>query len=386
MTLSAMDYFAQLLAGDSAADALRLSGRPVVGTMCNFVPDELVIAAGAIPVRLDAGDHHSATAAEAVLPRDACPVVRSAAGLVQRRDGVYGLLKLLVVPTPCDAKRKLAPALEETVPVHVLPLPSSKDGPGSAEAWRAELRRLIVRLEGLTGEKLTQRSLRAAIDHTNARQQAFRRLHELRRLQPPAISGSEVVTVAAASFVAECEAFTRALEALFAERSQRAVAQPQSAGPRVLITGAPTIPPNTRLLDVIEAAGLHIVADDLCSATERLYHPALPMEWTFPEMLRAVAEKALLPSTCPCFTDYRDRTNRLRGLAEEFRADGIIYHNLRTCMLFQFETAAVRGLARDLDLPMLELSTDYTVEDVEQLRTRVQAFAEMLVARQMAER
>jgi benzoyl-CoA reductase/2-hydroxyglutaryl-CoA dehydratase subunit BcrC/BadD/HgdB len=374
--MGAFDYFRNVLETGRQAAEPTGDSRPVVGFFCGFVPQELILAAGARPVRLDAGDHGAAEVAESIMPRDACPVARSAVGLLTERAGIHGLLKLVVIPTVCDAKRKIGATAGLEVPVHVLSLPTSKTGSGAREAWLAEVRRLADALTALTGRRITRQSLREAIAVTNARQQAFRRLLELRKGDPPRLSGAELIAVAAAGFVDEPERYTRAVSDLAEEREHAPSTLPD--GPRVLLTGAPIIPPNTRLVSVIEGAGLHIVADDLCSATESFYHPVVPMEWGLREMMIAVAEKALLPCTCPCFSEHADRANRIRGLVAEFRAQGVIYHNLRTCMLFQFETEAVREVARSLSIPMLEVSTDYTAQDVEQLRTRVEAFGEML--------
>jgi len=375
--MAAMDYFRELLSTDKRLAELRAETRPIVGTFCNFVPEELILAADAVPLRLDAGDAGAAEEAERVMPRDACPVAKSSAGLLLRTEGLASLPKLLVLPTPCDAKRKMAASLGLPVPVHTMSLPAEKAAPRARETWLAEVRALADRLGDLTGKAVTRASLRRAIDTTNARQSAFRQLLELRKPGSTMVTGSEVLAVANASFVDDPERFAANLRRLVEERM---TGHEPLSGKRVLLTGAPLIHPNTALVETIEEAGLVVVADDLCSGTERLYHPVVPMEWGLREMLVAVAEKALLPSTCPCFTSHEDRLVRLKALVSDYAVDGVIYHNLRTCALFHSETNAVRDALRDAGAPMLEISTDYGAGDSEQIRTRVQAFAEMLGA------
>jgi benzoyl-CoA reductase/2-hydroxyglutaryl-CoA dehydratase subunit BcrC/BadD/HgdB len=109
--------------------------------------------------------------------------------------------------------------------------------------------------------------------------------------------------------------------------------------------------------------------------------PIVPREWTTPEMLRAVAETALLPATCPCFTRSDDRVNRILDLIDTFAVDGVVYRNLRLCTLFQFEAAVVRRALEAEGIPMLDLQMDYTAGDTEQLATRLQAFLEIVGAR-----
>jgi len=128
----------------------------------------------------------------------------------------------------------------------------------------------------------------------------------------------------------------------------------------------------------LEERGAVVVADELCSGTQRLYQRIALREWSLREMLWGVADKYLLPPTCPCFVDNTDRLNRILELAEEFRVDGIVYHNLRICPLFDLESVTIQRELKQRGLPVLTLYTDYSREDLGQLRTRIEAFLEMI--------
>ncbi len=377
--MPAIEYFHRVLASPDRAQELAEGDRPVVGTMCNFVPEALILAAGAVPVRVCGGDHGAAGAAELLMPRDSCPVCRSSVGLLTARQGILQRLDLLVIPAVCDSKRKLPQVLGDQVPVHVMQVPADKQAEGAEAAWRDQVGQLARRLEGLTGKAITRRALAEAVQTLNARQQAFAELSELRRLHPPRVSGLEVAHVTNASFVADVEEWTREVRALAAERSAPAGGRD---GPRVLVAGAPLIYPDFQLLEVIESAGAHVVADVMCSGTERLYVPIVPQEWSLPELLRAVAETALLPTTCPCFTRSEDCVSRILDLIETCQVEGVVWRNLRLCTLYQFEAQAVRAALEQADVPLLELQMDYTRGDAEPLATRLQAFLEVVGARQ----
>jgi benzoyl-CoA reductase/2-hydroxyglutaryl-CoA dehydratase subunit BcrC/BadD/HgdB len=381
--MSSIDYFRHILQAPDRARELAAGERPVVGTMCNFVPEALVLAAGAVPVRICGGNHDAAREAEALVPRDSCPVGRSSVGLMQRREGVYQRLDLLVVPAVCDAKRKLPQVLDGRAPVHVMQVPVDKETDGAEAAWLDQVMRLAARLQELTGTPVTRTTLQAAIRTINSRQQAFSELLELRQSHPPGVSGLEMAQVTSASFIDDVERWTQRVRDLVSERGTPAEVPD---GPRLLVTGAPIIHPDLQLLEAIEGAGAHVVADVMCSGAERLYMPIVPREWNLPEMLRAVAETALLPATCPCFTRADDRVSRILDLVETYSADGVIYRNLRLCTLFQFETAAVRSALEREDVPMLELQMDYTSGDTEQLLTRLQAFLEIMESRRATRR
>ncbi|MGQ9731086.1 MAG: 2-hydroxyacyl-CoA dehydratase subunit D [Candidatus Zipacnadales bacterium] len=378
--MAAIDYFRRILETPDRAQELAASSRVVVGTMCNFVPEALILAVGAVPVRICSGDQETASEGERWAPRDSCPVCRSSIGrLVTRRD-LLGGLDLLVVPTVCDAKRKLPQVVEAQVPVHVLAVPADKQADGVEEWWYAEVVRLQHRLEELTGTRLTRQALETAVRTLNARQRAFRELLQLQKAHPPRLSGLEMALVTNASFVADIVDWTKHVRALIAERTHR---EAGPDGPRLLITGAPIIYPDFQLLTALEEVGAHVVADVMCSGTDRLYIPIVLQEWTLPELLRAVAEISLLPTSCPCFTRSDDRLNRILDVILTHDVEGVVYRNLRLCTLFQFETLWVRAELEKAHIPMLELQMDYTSADTEQLLTRLQAFLEVVEAQRV---
>ena len=150
---------------------------------------------------------------------------------------------------------------------------------------------------------------------------------------------------------------------------------------RLLLTGAPIIWPNFKVLNIVEETGANIVIDELCSGTQALYDPVEVDEWTEEIMLKAIANRYLLPSTCPCFTETNDRIDKILQMAKDFSIDGVIYHSLRLCQLYDIEQGLVKQVLKDKGIPMLSIHTDYSREDVEQLKTRVEAFLEMLKSR-----
>lgn len=383
-----VSHFREILSTSRRADELAGDPRKVVAGFCNFVPDELVLAAGAVPIRLCGGDHDAARAAEREFPRDACALIKASLGSFLSEQPLYRRADLVVVPTSCDGKKKLASFLSGTKPVHVLEVPPYKASARAIARWLEAVSELKALLESFTGTRITRDLLRSAIELTNERQKAFKRLYRLKQSCPAVLPGTDALTVAGASFYDDVERFTRELT-----RLNDALQVPASGGtedakvkaPRVLLAGAPLIYPNFRLADLVEKAGAVIAVDELCSGTQRLYHRVVPSEWTMGGMLRAVAEKYLLPCTCPCFVENTDRLHRLVELTEQFQVDGVIHHNLRICQLFDIERAAVRREMQQRGIPVLDVHMDYSPEDVAQVTTRVEAFLEMLRSRQVAE-
>lgn len=372
-----MAPFDDLMAGSWRQEEIAADPRPVVGYLCNFVPDELVLAAGAIPVRLDLGHGASAEAGARVLTADVCPEVRALVGAQLGRLPLFEAADLLVVPTACDGKKKLGRLLGEQRELFLLELPQSRAGRGAGERWLEEIRALAARLEALTGRKLRRRALREAVELVNRRTRLARRLNELRWSAPGCLGGGDALLVMQASFVADPAWWVEKAGALVAEL-ERTAGEGAEGRVRVLLTGSPVLFPDLQLLHLVEEAGALVVADELCSGTQRLHNLTVIDEPTVGGMLRAAAEKTLLPCTCPCFVGGDLRVDRVLELASLSRAQGVVHHTLRLCQLFDLETPRLAAALKQRGQPMLALHAEYGSEGAATLKNRVEAFVEML--------
>jgi len=365
-------------------------GRKVIGYTCMFAPIELILAADAIPVRVSSGFYDPVKLGNRIVPVEVCPVVRSTIGV--EMIGLSPYLELsdaLITPLTCDGMTKLSEILSDRKPVWTLHPPRLKDSDQSMFFWREELKTLKAKIEKLTGTRITAKKLKASIEVMHKATRAFRRLQEIRK-GAPVIMGRDAMLVNQTSMWDDIERWTGKTEELCNELEKRiqeeAWACPPET-PRVMIAGSPTIwPDNWKLPNIIEEASPQgvIVADELCSGDRLLFDPVGVDEWTMDDMFKAVAERYLLPSTCPCFTSEdgnEDRVNWLTARIKERQVDGVIYHVFRGCMLYAMEYMRIKKVLEKINVPVYYLDTDYTREDVGQIKTRVEAFLEMLKSR-----
>lgn len=141
-------------------DVSRSQGMKTVGTYCVMLPSELIWAAGAMPVRLCSGSYTAYTIGDDLVPRDACPLVKSVMGFGEIEvSPLYSNCSLMVIPVTCDCKKKLAGMLERLKPTVTLHVPSSKERDADMEEYVRELYRLIPILEEVTGRQVTPQSL-----------------------------------------------------------------------------------------------------------------------------------------------------------------------------------------------------------------------------------
>jgi benzoyl-CoA reductase/2-hydroxyglutaryl-CoA dehydratase subunit BcrC/BadD/HgdB len=392
--LDAMQYFYEVSdffgKREKEIRAAKEGGKKVIGYMCLFAPTELILAADAIPVRVNSGWYDTAKLGDRVVPVEVCPVVRSTIGAKMIDLSPYlELSDALISVLTCDGQTKLGEILSDYKPVWSMPLPRVKDSAQSLRFWREEILAIKRQIEALTGNKVTAKKLKSAIERTQKATKVFRRLQDLRKGNP-VIMGRDAMLVNQTYMWDDITRWTEKTEALCDELEKKVarkewVCSPDA--PRVMVTGTPMIwPDNWKLPTLIEEGtpqGI-IVADEMCSGERLLYDPVGVDEWSMDDMFNAIGERYLMASTCPCFTSKdgnEDRINWLLNKVKEWNIQGVIYYVVRGCMLYSMEYTRVKKVLDRINMPVYYLDTDYTREDVGQMKTRVEAFLEMLTAR-----
>lgn len=381
-----MGYFYGLYRQVWCEGRVEPAAAPAIGTLCIQVPEELIRAAGATPVRLCDGFHAHDQAGAEFMPAKSCPLVKATLGVLQnRRSPFLDGLRWVVNPTTCDQKTKAGGFIEEMgYDVYTLELPPVKESEAARDYWRRNIQRFAADLGRITGTRITTRGLRAAIAEVAAAQSEFRRLHALRRSAPAPILGKDAFLATNAYFFDDIGRWTAAMRRLNDEIGSRVAdgfAAAQRRAPRILFTGSPPIFPNLKLPLLIEQSGGVVVADETCSSNRLLYDQAAVDEWTAPDMIEALADRTLKPCTCPVFSRDDDRKRRLLGLAREFAVDGVVYQAFAGCHVYEMEYRSIAKTLSAAEVPVLYVETDYGADDQGQLSTRIEAFIESLKAR-----
>ncbi|BBO89175.1 double-cubane-cluster-containing anaerobic reductase [Desulfosarcina ovata] len=361
--------------------------KKIIGTYCVMVPEELIYAAGAIPVRLCGGSFEASCLGDECVPRDTCPVVKASLGFTALNlIPLYEACDVVITPTTCDAKRKMGEELSKFTEVWMLEVPHVKESEGARRQWLEQIFTLKKNIEKLTSprfgrKKIGHKALDAAIKTVGRAQHQARRLYEIRKSSPPVVLGREaMLAVNAYSYDAVAQ-WTHAMTELNDEletRRQKGMSVCRADAPRVLLAGSPPIFPNWKIVFLLEEMGAVIAADESCMSTRYLYDPVGITERSMTDMMVGLASRYLMPCVCPSFAPNEDRLIRLVQMVEEFHIDGIVYHVLKGCVNYDFELIRVENIMKERNIPVLRVETDYSPEDVEQIRTRVEAFTEML--------
>ena len=362
--------------------------RRCIGTLCVMVPPELIYAAGAMPVRLCSGSYTAYTIGDDVIPRDACPLVKAVMGFGQMKAlPVFDNCSLLIAPVTCDCKKKLAGVMDSvknTVPLHIPPL---KKEDGDTEVFLRELYRLIPVLEKATGKKVTARSLAQGINLVGEAQYEMSEFLQYRKSNPALLHGTQIMAIMNAFAYMPVEAWTKQMHRLNGEmrvRLEQNVFVSRPSQPRILVTGSPIAFPNLKIPLLIEEMGGILAADETCMGERGLYDPVSVIGPGFDGMMRGLASRYTKPCTCPVFVDNSQRIYRIKQMIKEHQIQGIIYHVLRGCLVYDYEYQMMEEEMGKLDVPVIRVESDYNEEDVEQLRIRIEAFLELIKLKEYA--
>ncbi len=357
------------------------AGKKIIGAFCLYVPEELVYASDATMVGLCGGADFSIPDAEAVLPRNICPLIKSFFGFkVGGTCPYFNSCDMVVGETTCDGKKKVYEILDDYVPTYVMEIPHKIDTPQAKALWLAEVKQFKSKMEEMTGKVIEKDSLKDAIRLINAKRAAMKRVSETRKGSPPPISGLDALLVNQVSFYDDVPRFTQKTNEL-ADELEKRNRQGNGVGdknkPRLMFSGCPMAIPNWKLHSIIESMGVPVVAEESCIGSRYFTDPVEPKGDSMDSLLEALVSKYSKIS-CACFTPNKERVSKVVDMAKDFKASGVVYNVLQYCHAYNIESIKVEKALKAAGVPMLKIETDYGSEDVEQIRTRVEAFTEML--------
>ncbi|MCD7778193.1 MAG: 2-hydroxyacyl-CoA dehydratase family protein [Clostridiales bacterium] len=354
----------------------------LIGTLCAMIPGELIYAAGAKPVRLCSGSYTAYSIGDEAVPRDACPLTKAVMGFVETETlPIYKNCVLMAVPVTCDCKKKLAGLLSEYMPTAVLQIPSDKVSDDGLNRYLEELYRFLHELERVTGNTVTRQSLSEGINKIGKAQYEMSRFTEYRKHTPALLYGTHTMAVMNAySYLAtdEWADLMAELNKELEERKRKNIFAEKEKNPRIMITGSPIAFPNMKIPLLIEETGGILAADETCMGERSIYDPTVVTDKSFEGMMRALANRYIRPCTCPVFSDNSQRLYRIKQMIKTHQIEGVIYHVLRGCLVYDYEYTIIEEELEKLDIPVIRVESDYNEEDVEQLRVRIEAFIELI--------
>lgn len=359
-------------------DQAKENGRSVIGFYCLYSPMEIAVAADAITLPLCGTRNAPIAAAEEILPRNLCPLIKSSFGFaVSDTCPFFRSSDVIIGDTTCDGKKKMFELLSRYKTTHVLQLPQSQDAALALPLWRHELDRFKKIIEEQTGIAITQDRLRAAIKLMNRKRIARKAIMDLNKLKPAPLSGSMLLELLfKIGFLADKEKGITLMEEVLAEAGKGTFTSQNSQSytrKRILLTGVPIGLGSDKVVKIVEQSGADVVAFENCSGYKQAFiidEQKDPMD--------ALA-KQYLATPCSVMSPNIGRLDLLHEMIIDFAVDGVIDLTWQACHTYNIEAYSVDEFIKEkFNMPTLHLETDYAESDTEQLRVRIEAFLEML--------
>ncbi len=352
----------------------RKNGKKFIGTFCIYVPEEIAMAADAIPVALCGGTQFSIPYGEKMFPRDICPLIKSTFGLALAKICPYGPIKDLGVgETTCDAKKKAW----DVVNFHVMEVPQKK-GNIDFDLWHQAVIEFKEKVEELTGRKVESSRLSETITIMNEKRLALQRLNALRKNDPPPLSGLDALVIMQAALSDEPVRFTKHVNELneeLEERVRKGISPFPKGVKRIMISGCPSVMGNWKIHSLIEKAGAAVVIDETCTGTRYFENLVDNTAKDLTEQICALAER-YMKINCACFSPNNERLDAILKIVKDYNVVGVIHYILQYCHGYNVEAIRVSSILKQAMIPNLKIETDYATEDIGQLRTRIDAFLE----------
>ena len=366
-------------------------GIKVVGYFCPHVPEELIIAAGMLPVRLIfGGSIEAASAGEEFLKSYSCSYARSCLGYrTEPANFYYKAVDAVCVAYTCDSMRRIQEYWEKYfgVPTFALGIPRTQDRfrsrPQAIEYFKKELALLRRRLEEFGGREIKNSQITKAIRLCNSIRDRLRALFEYPRSYLSPIEWNDVLIISHAGSLIHRPDYLdelRKIENYLRKSSLHGV--PQDGRPRLMLCGSILAIGDNKVLEIIKQAGGNIVADGVCTGS-LISRKNVNVYGIRGDPIDALAERYLYNIPCPFMTDIEKRINRITKIAQDYRVSALIYYNLKNCDTWQAEFQLIKKAFQNPDnpelwKPTLLIEADYSPADVGTIRTKVEAFIEQI--------
>jgi benzoyl-CoA reductase subunit C len=354
-----------------AKDWKERTGGKVFGCFCSYVPEEILVAANVLPVRV-LGSHEPQDVTEQHLFGMFCPFCKDV--LAQGLKGRYEYLDGITLAQSCIHLRQAYRAWEENVEhafTYYLPHPMHVASPQAVPYLHKELDAFRAAVEEFTGTPLTDEDLDNGIRALNENREAMHALYEYRKGPDPLVTGLEAMWVTVSSTWVDKDEHTAEIKRVLAQLEARSM--DRKTGSRIMFVGSEN--DDTDFIGMVENVGATVVVDDHCTGTRYFWNTTPEME----NRIEAMAKRYVERPACPAKDHVvRTRFPHILKLAQDYNVDGVILIQQKFCDPHEADIPPLRKYLEENGFPCLFLEFDVTVP-MGQFRIRVEAFLEMLM-------
>jgi benzoyl-CoA reductase subunit C len=347
------------------------TGRKVIGFLCSNLPEELIYAAGVLPVRLLGANEPENITRPYIFQAGFCCFARDC--FAQALQGRYKYIDGIIFSHCCPHAREIFLDWQRHVPVgysYEIHSPMYQQSPYAGQYLVEELEECRKSLEKWTGKTISSPAIDRAIEIYNLNRRLMAKITALMKNDTPPLTEAEVAEIALSGMLMDKKKHNLLLGEVLNEVKKRSPAE--CSGPRLMLLGS--VNNNIELIRFIDSLGGRVVIDDYCTGNRYYQTEIVPED----NRLAAIAKRLIDKPPCPLKDlPERRRINYYSDLIKEYKIAGAIYTMQRQCDAHGLDYPAVESFFKEKGIPMLKLELDYTVP-AGQFRTRIEAFLEML--------
>jgi len=344
----------------------------VIGCFPMYVPEEIIHAAGMLPITL-LGSDKTISLAGKYLFSYLCDLSKENFDLALKGD--LDFLDGIVFPDTCDVVRFLPDIwhLHKSLPFHhTLVIAGKTNSPSSRKYIKARIDGFRLATEDFIGHKITDQDLKQSIEIYNRNRTLLNRLYQIRRTNPTLFKAKDIVTVVNASMLMPKEEHNSWLEELVSQAEK--AGKPTNNKVKLILSGSLCEPLKGEFCDLVEEMDATVVDDDLYVGSR--YFTTLVNE-TLPP-IEALADRFIRDIPYPTkFYNPNEWTAYLVNMARHTEAKGIVILMLRYCEVHGFDYPFLKRGLSEAGIPHLLIETEQTLA-LQQIRTRLQAFIETI--------
>jgi len=358
-----------LIARHEIARQWKSRNLPVVGWTCTYTPEEVVYAVGALPVMVWAGLGDTKLA-DVYMPSNSCSFTRACFNAALRGD--YDYLDGFVESNCCDNRGKTYDMwvnYSKIPNIYFINTPHTNTEKAH-QFFYQEVVRFKEWLEHSFKKKISEDSLKNTVGVYNENRTLLKKTYDLKMKKPPLISGVEFLEIALSSLVMLKEEHNKLLSWFIGQVERRGDLPKE--GVRLLVTGS--IMDNTELVRLIESVGGNVVADDWCTGS-RYFWNTVDLDGN---PLKAIAKRYLDKVPSSFMYQREQRFRHAAELAKRFEVEGVIMFVIKYCDTHMFDAPLLRDELKAMGLPVLYLEWEHSMSGFAGLKTRIEAFIEMV--------
>lgn len=351
--------------------SMKATGKKAVGCFPYYTPDEIIYAAGLLPVGLWGGQTEIKLA-DKYLQSFCCSIMRI--NVEQGIKGMYDFLSAIVIPAYCDTMKCICDNWLVAVPQsHLIPMvyPQHRKIAAGMDYLVAEYKRVQKEFEALAGKKITEEDLEDSIAVYEDYRKTMQFFTALVGKYPKTLNAKTRHAIIKAAYFLDKKPYTAMIKELMAELKK--LPEEKLDGIKVVITGI--LAETDALLDAFVENKMVFVADDLAQESRQFRTLARNTGSALEKLAYRIADH----DGCSLLYDEEKKHGQLLiDLARKNQADGVVVCMMKFCNPEEFDYPIYKKELEDAGIPMLYLEIEQKMDSAEQIRTRIQSFAEMI--------